>query len=122
MNYLYLVVFGGIVLLFIAWATKVKINTYSDIHQDSIRQCIKQANDWKELSMKASKPIDAALAATRSISYLNAARLNVPDTNIEKITSVDISKLTHDIERLQVEKVRSFDPGAETSTSVNVIR
>ncbi len=113
---------GIIILLFITWVTKTKINVYSDAHQDSIKQCIKQANDWKEISSKSSKTIDAALAATRSISYLNAARLNVSDMDIEKITGIDISKLANDIEKLQVEKVRSFDPGAEQVSSVNVVR
>ncbi len=122
MNYLYLMISGIVILLFITWVTKAKTNVYSDAHQDSVKQCIKQANDWKELSMKASKTIDAALAATRSVSYLNAARLNVPDMDIEKITGIDISKLSNDIEKLQVEKVRSFDPDAETASSVNIIR
>ena len=101
MNYLYLIISGITVLLFITWVTKAKINVYSDAHQDSVKQCIKQANDWKEVSITSSKTIDAALAATRSIAYLNAARLNVPDNDIEKITGVDISKLTNDIEKLQ---------------------
>ncbi len=42
--------------------------------------------------------------------------------DIEKITGIDISKLSNDIEKLQVEKVRSFDPDAETASSVNIIR
>ena len=117
-----LLVIGIVVLCFIAWVTRVTHISYTQEHITLIRNSIKQAKDWHNAANTNKKNFEAALAATRSAIYLNSIRLSVPDTDIEKITGVDISKLVTDIETTQVEKIKVVDPNTEQSAIANVIR
>lgn len=87
-----------------------------------IKNSIKQCKDWYNLSLTTKKGFDAAISATRAAVYLDSIRISTPDTDIEKITGIDITKLISDIETNQVEKIKTVDPAAESSAIANIIR
>ena len=117
-----LLLIGFFVVCFIAWVTKVKSLSYTEEHQTMVRNAVKQCKDWHNVAETTKKAFNASIAATRAAVYLDAVRLSVPDTDIEKITGVDISKLIVDVEKTQVEKIKTVDPSTEQSAIANVIR
>ena len=117
-----LLLIGVFVMFFIAWVTKKHVMTYSDDQQTMIKNSIKQCKDWYNLSLTTKKGFEAAISATRAAVYLDSVRISIPDTDIEKVTGVDITKLISEVENNQVEKIKTVDPGTESSAIANIIR
>lgn len=97
-------------------------STKDEAPREFARLCYNQARSWLTAGDEALSSTQKAIAYTRGLAFLNAARLHLNDDRLEEILREDVSQLVKTLEEKQTSSIETIDPGASSYAAVFVIR
>ncbi len=103
-------------------ATLLKIFEEKDIQDSNIaKTLIEQSHKWHTISVQDKQLLYSMMHSNYAVAYLNAARHASNDTNLERLTGIDIHKLYKKIDDHQQKTTKEMFTKLHPKTKVKNI-